>query len=260
MRNQTDVIVVSDHGFSTISQKVDIAALLVQNGFRACRQYATTGPRQGEVLVVGNGGSVFLYVPEHEPALTEKLVHWLQAQSFTGVILTRKPVEGAFPLESVKLASTNAPDIVLSFRWSADPCKNGTAGLLVTDATQYSSGKGMHASLSRFDLHNTCVAAGPDFRKGFEDHLPSGNIDIAPTILWILGVKPQGTLAGRILTEALAPSDTADPKVEPHHLEAIYRGANLTWKQYLNFFDVNGTVYLDEGNGEQIVGRNLKRN
>ena len=57
----------------------------------------------------------------------------------------------------------------------------------------------MHGSLSPFDMHNTCIAAGPDFRKGAQDDLPTGNIDIAPTILWILGVEPEHKLSGRVL-------------------------------------------------------------
>ena len=34
--------------------------------------------------------------------------------------------------------------------------------------------KGTHVSLSRFDLHNTLIAAGPDFREGFINQTPSG--------------------------------------------------------------------------------------
>ena len=33
--------------------------------------------------------------------------------------------------------------------------------------TEYRAGGGMHVSLSPTDLHNTAVAAGPDFRRGF---------------------------------------------------------------------------------------------
>ena len=62
----------------------------------------------------------------------------------------------------------------------------------------------MHGSLSPFDMHNTCIAAGPDFRKGILDNMATGNIDIAPTVLWLLGVEPQPKLSGRVLSEALA--------------------------------------------------------
>jgi hypothetical protein len=35
----------------------------------------------------------------------------------------------------------------------------------------------MHGSLSSFDLHNTLIAAGPDFKAGITSDLPSGNIE-----------------------------------------------------------------------------------
>jgi arylsulfatase A-like enzyme len=253
VKDQTDVIVVSDHGFSTISRKIDVAAVLNQNGFHAIRKCFPKGLQNGEVLVAGNGGSVFLYVAEHDQNLVERIVHQLQAQPFAGVILTREPVEGAFPLDEVRINSADAPDIVLSLRWTPDLSRKRCPGMLVTDTTTYSRGKGMHASLSRFDMHNTCIAAGPDFRRSFEDHIPTGNIDIAPTTLWILGVAPSGGLSGRVLNEALAPSDTAAPSVESHRLEAHYEGKGFSWHQYLNFSEVNGVRYLDEGNGEQNI-------
>jgi len=253
IRGETDIIVVSDHGFSSISARVNVEALLNSNGFRAGRKYATNAAPAGQILVVGNGGSVLLYVPNHEQALIERVVHWLQSQPFAGVILTRTPVEGTFPLESVKIQSTNAPDIVVSLRWRPDLNRRGVPGLLYADATSYSSGKGMHASLSRFDMHNICIAAGPDFRKGFEDHLPTGNVDIVPTILWILGVEPKEQLSGRVLAEALAQTNVAAPSSQSHRLEATYHGTNFVWQQYLNFSEVNGVIYLQEGNGQQVT-------
>ena len=40
-------------------------------------------------------------------------------------------------------------------------------------------GQGTHATLSRYDMHNTLVASGPDFKAGWRDALPSGNVDLA---------------------------------------------------------------------------------
>ena len=256
VRDQTDVIVVSDHGFSTIARKIDLAAALGQGGFHAYRKFSTASPPEGNVLVVGNGGSSFLYVIGHSQELVERIVHWLQRQPYAGVILTRVPVEGTFPLKLAKINSSDAPDIVLSFRWSPDPSRNGTPGLLDTDMTPYSRGKGMHGSLSRFDMHNTCIAAGPDFRKGFQDHVPTGNIDIAPTILWILGVKPKQPTSGRVLTEAVAEWEGAAPQVKSGRVEKKYVGDGFFWRQYLNVSEVQGVTYLDEGNGEQSTQKN----
>ena len=111
---------------------------------------------------------------------------------------------------------------------------------------------GMHGSLSSFDMHNTCVAAGPDFRQGLQDDVPSGNIDIAPTILWILGIKPKQRPSGRVLKEALAQTDNTPPRVRLVSREASYCAGSLTWHQYLKYSEVNGVLYFDEGNGEQV--------
>jgi arylsulfatase A-like enzyme len=247
---QTDVIIVSDHGFSTIATNADIAALLKQQGFSAARELPATGDRPGDILVVSNGGTAFLYVVGHDSALIEKVVHWLQIQPFAGVVFTRKPVEGTFSLADARISSASAPDIALSMRWWPDKSSNGTPGLLALDARAYRPGQGSHASLSPFDMHNTCVAAGPDFRRGFADDLPTGNIDIAPTVLWILGAEPKSKLSGRVLCEALAAAPAPVPVCHPHHLEASWRTEDSTWRQYLDSSEVNGTLYLDQGNGE----------
>jgi arylsulfatase A-like enzyme len=51
-------------------------------------------------------------------------------------------------------------------------------------------------------VHNTLLAFGPDFRENFTDTLPSGNVDVAPTVAKILGIElPHAD--GRPLLEAL---------------------------------------------------------
>ncbi len=249
LREQTDVIVVSDHAFSTIIGNADVVGALKQNGFKAMRAYGPSGPAPGDVMVVGNGGTVFLYVAGHERALVEKIAHCLQTQPFSGVVFARHPVEGAFSLETVRLNSATAPDIVLSLRWTLDKSKTGAPGLVYSDYGDYGPGQGMHATLSPIDMHNTCVAAGPDFRRGVRDELPSGNIDIAPTVLAILGIEPERRLAGRVLSEAFTGTDAPAPKVKTHRLETSYRGERFRWRQYLDFSEVNGTIYFTEGNG-----------
>jgi hypothetical protein len=191
-------------------------------------------------MVVGNGGSVFLYVNGHRLAQVEKIVHCLQSQSFCGVALSQQLVDGAFRLRDLRMDSPFAPDIVLSVRWSPDKSTNGTPGLVYSDYGKLGPGQGMHGSLSPFDMHNVCFAAGPDFREGFQDELPTGNIDIVPTVLWVLGIRPQRPPSGRVLIEALAQSGDATPVCETHRIEASWRGGGFTWHQYLKYSDVSG--------------------
>jgi hypothetical protein len=187
----------------------------------------------------------------HEASLVEKLGHWLQSQSFCGVIFTKAPMPGTFSLQAGHIASETAPDIVFSLAWKADASTNGTAGMILCDAGYYGPGQGGHTTLSPFDMHNTCIAAGPDFRRGFADELPSGNMDIAPTILWLLGATPPAKLSGRVLHEAL--NELESPKLTPrsNELEASWRGEKFTWRQSLRTIELDGVTYFDEGSSSQ---------
>ena len=246
VRDKTDVFVVSDHGFSTVQRGVDVAALLKKAKFQAVRKF--TDPEPGQVLVVGLGGAVALYVVGHDQAVAEKLVEFFQNTDFAGVIFTRVPVEGTFPLEQVRLNTTHAPDILISLRWSRDANMHGLPGMLMTDGGM--RGLGSHGSLSPFDMRNTLVVAGPDFRSGFVDELPSGNTDLAPTVLTILGIPPLRPMDGRVLLEAFAGPGVAVPQAEHKIIETARDHPRFRWSQYLKFSTVGNAVYFDEGNGE----------
>jgi arylsulfatase A-like enzyme len=110
-------------------------------------------------------------------------------------------------------------------------------------------GQGSHGSLSRFDLHNTLITAGPDFKKGFVTQMPSGNIDVAPTILAILGVASRAPFDGRVLAEAFADAPEDLPKPAEKVLEANRDLGFLTWHQFLKIINVGTAVYFEEGNG-----------
>ena len=239
LRGKTDVFVVSDHGFSTVEKSVDVCQVLRDAGLPARRSFLLR-PGKGDILVVGQGGSVLFYVIGRGSETTRRLVRFLQQQDFTGVLFTREPVPGAFALKQGQLQSPEAPDVVMSLRWSSRTNAFGIPGLLCGDGTT-KPGYGMHASLGPADMHNTLVAVGPDLKSGFTSTLPSGNIDLAPTILWLLGVQPQRPLDGRILSEALAVD--APPAGQPttQQLEAVLATDHLTWRQYLQISQVNQT-------------------
>jgi arylsulfatase A-like enzyme len=245
-RDKTDVFVVSDHGFSTVETVVDVAKVLRDGGFNAQRGFREK-PNKGDVLVVSQGGSVLFYVMNRQTKTVRKLVEFLQQQDFTGVLFTRKRMPGTFTLDTAMMESPDPPDVVLSMRWSTNASRIGVPGLFASDGRR--PGEGSHASLSRFDVHNILVGAGPDLKQGFESSLPSGNTDLAPTILWVLGVKPKKAMDGRVLSEALTIEAPEVGKPTTRRLEATRVFENATWSQYLRISRVNDTVYLDEGNG-----------
>ena len=242
----TDIFVVSDHGFSTIGRGPDVVESLKRVKFTAARQLQN--PEAGDVLVDSLGGSIFFYVFEHDAGVVEKLVTYLQGTDFAGVIFSALPMEGTFPLSEVHLAAKDgAPDVAISMRWTSEDNENGAPGILtVADGVK---GRGSHGSLSRFDLHNTLIAAGPDLKKGFVSDLPSGNIDVAPTILSILGVAPKAPMDGRVLSEALIGQEQVSIKPTENTIEASRELGFITWHQYLKITRVGEAVYFEEGNG-----------
>jgi arylsulfatase A-like enzyme len=103
-------------------------------------------------------------------------------------------------------------------------------------------------------MHNTLVAAGPDFKAGVVNDLPSGNADVAPTILHILGVRQPSKypMDGRVLEEALVGTSGSSEKPVTQTVEASRDIGILRWHQYLKFTKYSGRLYFDEGNGEPL--------
>jgi len=183
--------------------------------------------------------------------VTHRLVEFLQQSDFAGVIFTKKRTEGTFELDQAKIDNDHAPDIVMTFRWYHSKNQFGVPGMIDAD-WQRAAGEGTHATLSRFDMHNTLIAAGPDIKRGQTNDLPSGNVDLAPTVLQILGLKPPQKMDGRILSEAMTVA-TLSQKPETKTIEATKHFPAGTWRQSLQISRVGSTIYLDEGNGAFVA-------
>src|SRR4029079_10136341 len=249
-RGTTDVFVVSDHGFSTIRPSIALRNILNQSGFAAMTEF-NGEPKPGDIMLAGNGGSVLFYVTGHDATVTRRLVELLQQSDFAGVIFTKQPMDGTFVLEQANIQNDRAPDVVMAFRWQPSKNQFGVPGMIDAD-WQRAAGKGTHATLSRFDMHNMLIAAGPDFKRGETDDLPSGNVDLAPTILQILGIKSPQKMDGRILSEAMEGRDEAQ-RPNQITIEATQKFPSGTWRQSLQISRVGSTIYLDEGNGAFIA-------
>ena len=249
--DKTDIFVVSDHGFSTVSAGSDIVKLLTDAGLRAGRLF-TAPPAKGDIFVATTGATALLYVTGHDADTTAKLVRVLQGAPSSGVVFTREKAEGTFPLSAAGVDSPDAPDVVVAPRWSAEKNAFGIAGMLIHDGSK-KTGAGMHGSLSPFDQRNTLIGAGPDLRVGWRDELPSGNIDVAPTVLWLMGIRPLGPLDGRVLFEAMRDRKPDTAKPEEKRLEASRDLGGVRWTQYLRTVTCQGATYFLEGNGAQAV-------
>src|SRR5207248_5139728 len=86
-RETTDLFVVSDHGFSTIKRSIDLRKILSDAGFAAKTEFDGE-PKPGDIMLVGNGGSVLFYVVGHDATLTPHLVEFFLQSDFAGIMFT----------------------------------------------------------------------------------------------------------------------------------------------------------------------------
>lgn len=165
-------------------------------------------------VIAPNGGSEYLYLPSHDRARLVDAVRFLQSREMFGAIFVDArygKIPGTLPLATVHLENKRSPDIIASYDFNADAVVQGFKG---TVYTSMSNERGMHGSFSPVDVHNLLLASGPDFRKNLRSELPSGNVDVAPTLAAVLKID-LGKPDGRVLREALEGHPSEGLTVKP---------------------------------------------
>jgi arylsulfatase A-like enzyme len=246
LRERTNIMVVSDHGFSQTVYGVNVGQALLDGGFKA-----------EDVVIASSGQTVALHVKGRDPAKIRALVEFLQKQAWTGVVFTAKgagaahegTVAGTFALEFAHLGgSDRSPDIVFTFPWSSARNRHGVQGtdyvMLANGATgPVDTAAAGHGSMSPWTVKNTMLAWGPDFKRGARVRTPSANADVTPTILHLLGHPKAGALDGRVLREALVNGpDEEQVAIETRTLR-VTSGA---YKAALQITETAGKRYLDK--------------
>src|SRR5262249_3561947 len=129
---------------------------------------------------------------------------------------------GLLPGDRVGLVGPRAADVVLSFRWDSTGTANGFTGYV--DSAEGGPGLGTHGSGSPHEPRCVRIGSGPSFRQHVVSGLPSGNVDIAPTVLRLLGVTSDAVFDGRPLLEGLRATTERPPEASaPHRYEATCR-------------------------------------
>lgn len=250
LADKTDLMVVSDHGFSSHNFKVDATLALIKGGLK-------TAAESDDVVLASNGQSVLVHVKGRDSRRIGSIVHFLQAQDWVDVIFTagRKPadelgsVPGTFSLELIRQANkARGPDIVFTLPWRSGVNAFGFAG------THYTEGEGNtgalvgaasgHGGMSPWLVRNTLILWGPDFKHGATIRAAAGNVDIAPTILALKGVSVEKT-DGRVLAEAL--SDGRDEEQIQSETKILRTGPVGRYSAALQITDVGDRRYIDKG-------------
>ena len=178
---------------------------------------AASFPTNG-IVVAANGGSDYFYVPSHDATTIKNLVTYLQQREEYGAIFVDSrygSIPGTLTMAQVNLENgtrqnNGQPDVVVSFNWDSTVSVQGMPGI---EFESFSAGQhGMHGSFGTTDVHNTLIANGPSFINTTVSN-PSGNVDVAPTIAYLLGLSMPAA-DGRVLNEALVtPKSASTPTV-----------------------------------------------
>jgi len=191
----TNVIVTSDHGFSTETGELHLASLV--------EPFSATMDDGSKDIVVAEG-AIYLRSSAAKARLAE-IVTMLQRRPEVGAIFTRASTpggqQGVVPgTLSFDLARWNHPrsgDILVSANWTDKSNAFGFKG------TSTQEGVAGHGTSSPHDIHNTLIAAGPDFREKASSDAATANVDIAPTLLHLMGIAVPPTMSGRVIEEGL---------------------------------------------------------
>jgi arylsulfatase A-like enzyme len=235
----TNVIVLSDHAYSTISEVVPVEAQLRDAGFPDISQ-------PGGVAVAGNGGSVLFYVHNGDSRTSRQLTGWLETKPWCGAVFASRrmgEIEGTFPAALIGCDGPRSPDIAMSFLWNSESNAAGYPGY--APSTGGKVGQGQHGSASQHELRNVGLARGPSFRTAATVETPTGNVDVTPTILHLLGIEHGETpMDGRILFEALG-SGTGEL---PAPTTEILRAGVGQFQQAIQLSRIGESIYIDWAN------------
>jgi predicted AlkP superfamily pyrophosphatase or phosphodiesterase len=253
----TNIIVVSDHGFSHSAFGVNLTAELIKAGLKA-------SAGSDDVVIASSGQTMLLHVKDRDSALIHRITEFLKAQDWAGVLFTRgrggggtAPVEGiepgTFALELIHLAHPErGPDVVVTFPWSSAPGPYGLPGTDSTDTGRatgpLTGSQGNHGSMSPWTVRNTFIAWGADFKRGTTIRTPVSNVDITPTLLALLGYDRDGSLPrfdGRAILEAFAdgPDEEQVPVQTTTHVTATPGGS---YRVAIQVSEVGAQRYIDK--------------
>jgi arylsulfatase A-like enzyme len=235
--DRTNIIVTSDHGFSTHTGELKLEALV--------EPFSRRMPDGSPDLVVAEGAIHFR--GSADGARVAEIVTALQRRPEAGAIFTRPrskgSPEGVVPgTLSFDVARWNHPsrsaEILVSANWTRSKNAQGFEG------TTTAGGVAGHGSSSPYDIHNTLIAAGPDFREHTRSSVPTGNVDIAPTLLRLLNMEVPSTMAGRVIEEGLR-NGSAPESVRVSQSKEAVRTADGSYELTAYMSSVGAHRYLD---------------
>jgi predicted AlkP superfamily pyrophosphatase or phosphodiesterase len=190
-----NIIISTDHGFVTHIGKEGLSDFLIKQGFKK--------DKQSDDVVLAGGA---IYVKDHDSQLIQRIVSALQEQEWVGAIFTKGKkkgddkgtVKGTLSFETIHWDhASRTADILVDVNWSE---KKNSAGY---EGSSYSGGVAGHGSLSPYEVHIPLIVSGPGFKRGIVLDAPTSNVDIVPTLLYLLKIAIPASMDGRVINELL---------------------------------------------------------
>jgi len=193
------IIVASDHGHVSVDGLFDLRAALAQAPeLRGCE--------------IEGGASGGIHVPGAARDGIAEVAQFLMRQDWVANVFCSDitdPPHGALPLSAALIDHKRSGHVLYTMRNGGGL---GAAGLpstslpgtsLIDSASGLGVGAGTHGGLNAREMSTVLMLAGSRVKPGSVSNWPAGLVDIAPTILAILGLAGGVLMDGRVLSEAL---------------------------------------------------------
>ncbi|MFC0388399.1 alkaline phosphatase family protein [Muricoccus vinaceus] len=190
------VIAMSDHGHVGTTGRFDLVAELAALGVEAVLD------RPGADVSVAAGTMCWLWPREADPARLGRLAAALQERPWCGALLAaggsgvEGPFPGTFDLALVNADHARAAPLLIQMRGGPEADPYGLPGRSPIVGKDFPAGGGMHGGLHRREMGNLMALLAPGVPPG-DDGSPVGLVDVAPTLLSLLGIAPLAPLPGR---------------------------------------------------------------
>ena len=236
---QLQVVTLSDHGqLTAVGEALDLSNRLSRAGFSVGE---TVDDGADVALALDSAGGI--YVRDSDPRLILDIVDWLQGRPWCGPVFTRAG-RTALTHSHVGITHRRAPDIGLVLRSDDAMNGQGLSGTCSHDS-HYPANGGVHGGLHPMELRNWFAANGNAFRSDHESKLPTGIVDVLPTVLHLLGIDVPSSVQGRVLYEALE-DHLHDPLPQASESTFTAKGKH-DYCAHLTVSQVGETRYLERG-------------
>ena len=227
---------ISDHGFSSIESGGNPTDALIAAGLKRSAD--------SEEVVVGTQS---IYLSGNMKHSADEIVKFLIGESWLGGVFVKdgQPVLrfDAGSQRSVFGGHRRSAQIMYAYRWTSRRNPFGVAGYVHHKQKKPAT----HGSASPFDMHNCLQAWGKRIKQKYVSCIPCGIVDIAPTVLHLLGIEPDHEMQGRVLEELLTDFDLPGQEcVSEQQLVGSFRAFGSHRRQIVSYSDFGRHRYLDQ--------------